>query len=68
ALVDLIKERVREPITLGDKQIAVSFSAGVSNAPGHSLDELMNAANLCVLRSKEAGGGLVLGDDDEGSV
>lgn len=66
ALVDLIKERVREPIALGDKHISVSFSAGVSNTLGHSLDELMNAANDCVLRSKEAGGGLVLGDDDEG--
>ncbi|HMU67379.1 MAG TPA: diguanylate cyclase, partial [Cellvibrionaceae bacterium] len=66
ALVDLIKERVREPITLGDKQVTVSFSAGVSNGAGFSLDELMTSANNCVLRSKEAGGGLVLGDDDEG--
>lgn len=66
ALVDIIKERVREPIELGSHTIAVNFSAGVSNAAGLSLDDLMNSANLCLLRSKDAGGGLVLGDDDEG--
>jgi hypothetical protein len=47
-------------------EVTVSFSAGVSNGAGFSLDELMTSANNCVLRSKEAGGGLVLGDDDEG--
>lgn len=65
ALVDIIKERVREPIELGKHTIAVNFSAGVSNAAGLSLDDLMNSANLCLLRSKDAGGGLVLGDDLE---
>ncbi|MEY4590376.1 MAG: hypothetical protein RL497_2452 [Pseudomonadota bacterium] len=63
ALVDTIKQRLREPIELGKHILSVSFSAGVSNACGFSLDELMTSANNCLLRSKDAGGGLVLGDD-----
>ena len=63
ALVDLIKTRLREPIQLNDYSISVNFNAGVSNAAGFSLDDIMASANQCLLRSKEAGGGLVLGDD-----
>lgn len=63
ALVDLIKTRLREPIQLNEYNISVNFNAGVSNAAGFSLDDIMASANQCLLRSKEAGGGLVLGDD-----
>lgn len=64
AFVERIKDIVRTPIKLTCGEISLSFSAGVSNLDGHSLDGLLIHANNCLLRSKEAGGGLILGDED----
>lgn len=51
------------PAQTGDRKIAVTFSAGVSNAASHNLDHLIQRAYECLHRAKEAGGDLVFGDE-----
>lgn len=46
-----------------DKEIPITFSAGVSNQIVNSVDHLIKAAHLCLDRAKEAGGDLVFGDE-----
>ena len=61
-------ERVRqvvasEEIYLDENEVVtVAFSAGVSSQLGSGLNELLSEAFACLDRSKEAGGGLVVGD------
>ena len=42
--------------------VQVGYSAGVSAQLGESVGDLVAEANACLTRSKEAGGGLVVGD------
>jgi diguanylate cyclase (GGDEF)-like protein len=65
ALLEKIKDIVRAPLALGEHILSVSFSAGVSNRGDYDLDAMINQANLCLLRSKEAGGGIVVGDEED---
>jgi len=44
-------------------EIAVTFTVGVSNKMGRSLDDQMHNAMRCLKRAKEAGRDLVVGDD-----
>lgn len=46
------------------KTIAVTFSAGVSNIMDGSLDAGLKNAQHCLARAKEAGGDLVIGDEE----
>ncbi len=47
----------------GKSDVSVTYSAGVSNVTGSSLDGLLQSAGECLARAKEAGGDLVFGDD-----
>lgn len=51
------------PAQVRGRTLCVTFSAGVSNAPGHNLDQMIQNAYACLQRAKEAGGDLVFGDD-----
>lgn len=60
-------ERVRQlvsadTVNVDELALKISFTAGVSNRQGHSLDELIHSAESCLYRAKEAGGDLVFGD------
>ncbi len=66
ALLSGIQEKVlKTPLFWGDDTIYLSFSAGVSNLLGESLQEQLNIANNYLSRAKEAGRNLVVGDDLE---
>lgn len=54
-----------ENFTVNDTDYHFSFSAGVTNLLYSSLDEQISRANLLLQRAKEAGGNMVIGDDDE---
>jgi diguanylate cyclase (GGDEF)-like protein len=54
-----------ENFTVNDTNYHFSFSAGVTNQLYSSLDEQISRANLLLQRAKEAGGNMVIGDDDE---
>lgn len=61
-------ERVRQILsnstfTIRGEGISLTFTAGVSNRLGESLDDQMLNATACLHRAKEAGGDLVFGDD-----
>lgn len=61
-------EKVRQilcssAINVGEYQIPVSCSAGVSTSSSEDLDSLVKNARECLQRAKEAGGGFVLGED-----
>ena len=61
-------ERVRQIvggkfIDLGGAEVSLSFSAGVSNVMGNNLSELVEHAHQSLLRARDAGGDLVIGDD-----
>jgi diguanylate cyclase (GGDEF)-like protein len=64
AFIERIKDIVRAPIKIGSAEVSISISAGVSNITNSTLDDLMINANQCLLRSKDAGGGLILGDEE----
>lgn len=59
--------RVRE-ITSSEKfvteeaELSITFTAGVSNLLGDSVDDLVHEAERCLRRAKNAGGDLVIGD------
>jgi diguanylate cyclase (GGDEF)-like protein len=42
--------------------VSIGYSAGVSSIEAESLEELMDESYACLVRAKEAGGGLVVGD------
>ena len=52
-----LSERLgREPVTIDDRRIGISFSAGVAvHRPGMSGDEMVEAADRALYRAKEAG-------------
>ncbi len=61
--VDEIRQLIgNEQIIVNDVSVSVTFSAGVSNNSGESLDEQMTFAAKRLKRAKEAGGDLVFGD------
>ena len=43
--------------------LRISFSAGVTNEKGNSIDEMLNAADEHLQRAKEAGRNMVIGDE-----
>lgn len=64
ALFKNIQEIVNKtPIALGDKNLYISFSVGISNNRGESLVDQLDMANGYLERAKEAGRNLVIGDD-----
>ncbi len=64
AFVDRVRQVLgAEEQWLGDEQIALTFSAGVSNVLGDSIDDMLAAAGVCLQRATEAGGDLVFGDE-----
>ena len=51
-------------IDVNDEDILrISFSAGVTNEKGNSIDEMLNAADEHLQRAKEAGRNMVIGDE-----
>lgn len=54
-----------ETFPLNNTQYHFSFSVGVTNQLYSSLDEQISKANLLLQRAKEAGGNMVIGDDDD---
>lgn len=67
SLVSQIRQMVaNKPLVLDDgSEIYCSFSAGVTNELGTSLDDQIARADEYLMRAKEAGRNLVVGDDDE---
>lgn len=60
-------EKVRQIIAstkfqTDSSEIGVTFTAGVSNQVGDSVDELLHNAEHCLKRAKDAGGDIVIGD------
>lgn len=65
AFVEKVRQIVAaEHLELEGHSISLTFSAGVSSERGTSLDTLVNNAEKCLLRAKEAGGDLVFGDEE----
>jgi diguanylate cyclase (GGDEF)-like protein len=54
-----------EVFAVNDTNYHFTFSVGVTNQLYSSLDEQISRANLLLQRAKEAGGNMVIGDDDE---
>lgn len=67
ALVSRVRQLMAsEPVSADDgSELYVSFSAGVTNQLGESLDAQLARADLLLARAKEAGRNIVIGDDDE---
>ncbi len=65
ALIDGFREQLMSQIVevSDDEVIRVSFSAGVTNVQGDTLDVLLNQADERLYRAKEAGRNMVIGDD-----
>ncbi|MBX2857018.1 MAG: response regulator [Cellvibrionaceae bacterium] len=64
AFVDKVRQMVlQEVFDVGTERTRLSFSAGVSNTKGDSLDEMLACAKSCLMRAYDAGGDLVMGDD-----
>ncbi|NIB41840.1 response regulator [Pseudomaricurvus alkylphenolicus] len=53
------------PIQAGDHRFSLTFSAGVTNQLCDDLDAQLNLANTYLLRAKDAGRELVIGDEEE---
>jgi diguanylate cyclase (GGDEF)-like protein len=65
-LIDRVKSIVaNQPFTTAGKNISISFSAGVSNDMGQRINDQVAIAENCLLRAKQAGKDIVMGDDDE---
>ncbi len=64
-LIDGFKQHVAgKIIDVNDEDILrISFSAGVTNEKGNSIDEMLNAADEHLQRAKEAGRNMVIGDE-----
>jgi diguanylate cyclase (GGDEF)-like protein len=54
-----------EKIIVNDQTLQFTFSAGVTNLLAQSLDQQIAKAILYMQRAKDAGGNIVIGDDDE---
>jgi diguanylate cyclase (GGDEF)-like protein len=54
-----------EKIIINDQTLQFTFSAGVTNLLSQSLDQQIAKAILYMQRAKDAGGNMVIGDDDE---
>ncbi|MDZ7925248.1 MAG: diguanylate cyclase [Marinagarivorans sp.] len=70
ALIKCVAERLaQEPTEWQGKKIAVRFSAGVANTVALTGDKgfeaLVQSANVCLRRAKDAGGDMVIGDTDD---
>lgn len=66
SLISKIRQIVSStPISLGDEDIYVTFSAGVTNQRFTNIDEMINKADEFLYRAKEAGRNIVVGDDDD---
>lgn len=60
-------EKVRQIISsehfvIDDADVSLTYTAGVSNVLGESIDDLMLSATKCLKRASNAGGDLVFGD------
>ncbi len=66
ALLDRVRAIVAStPVSLGEEQVGMTFSAGVSNLLGDSLDSQLKLAAVGAQRAKEAGRNMVVGDDTD---
>ncbi|SMF54339.1 response regulator receiver modulated diguanylate cyclase [Alteromonadaceae bacterium Bs31] len=64
AFVDRVRQLLgSEKQWLGDEQVVLSFSAGVTSELGDSIDDMLASAGTCLHRATEAGGDLVFGDE-----
>ena len=52
-----------EAVYINETQIGLTFSGGISNLLGNSLEDMVESALACLSRAKEAGSDLVFGDD-----
>ncbi len=67
SLISQVRQMVAtRPLALDDgTELYCTFSAGVTNLVGGSLDEQIAKADEYLVRAKEAGRNLVVGDDDD---
>lgn len=66
SLVSKIRQIVSSTsVAVGDEDVFVTFSAGVTNQNFDNIDEMINKADEFLYRAKEAGRNLVVGDDDD---
>ena len=64
AFVDKVRQlMLQSACDLGSQRVGLTFSAGVSNSKGQSLDDMLSCAQACLRRAYDAGGDLVMGDD-----
>jgi diguanylate cyclase (GGDEF)-like protein len=65
-LIDRVRTVVAdESFSHQQKKIRITFSAGVSSQLGERMGDQVAAAEHCLLRAKQAGKDVVMGDDDE---
>jgi len=63
ALVDVVRKGIAaEAVEVGSETLPITFSAGVSNEYGGSLDEQIKIADTLLYAAKEAGRNCVVGD------
>lgn len=61
--VDRVRQLIAsEKICTENAELSVTYTAGVSSQLGESVDDLLHYAEQCLLRAKDAGGDIVLGD------
>lgn len=66
SLISKVKQLVAsENILINNQEMHFTFSAGVTNNLGQALDQQIARAILYMQRAKDAGGNMVIGDDDE---
>jgi len=66
ALITKVKQLfATETLSIQGEEFHFSFSAGVTNMLGISLDQQVAKALMLMMRAKDAGGNMVIGDDDE---
>lgn len=66
SLISKVKQLLAaENILIDNQKMHFTFSAGVTNQLGQGLDQQMARAITYMKRAKEAGGNMVIGDDDE---
>ena len=53
-----------EHYAANEDRVSLSFSAGVSNSMGERINDQIKSAEENLLRAKEAGKDIVIGDDD----
>jgi len=54
----------KDSLEFGGEKVGITISAGVSGCVAGCLDDLLSKARVSMKRAKEAGGDLVMGDDD----